>query len=73
MSVTPQYTYDNEGNPIGVFLTINEWNQVAEALNIEPPQWQKNLINARLQEYQSNPGAVIDADVFLSSLEKEDE
>ena len=55
MSVNPQYTYDNTGNPVGVFLSINDWNKITEELQIELPEWQKKLIDLRLQEYQDNP------------------
>jgi hypothetical protein len=32
MSVNPQYTYDNSGNPIGVFLSITDWGKIVEEL-----------------------------------------
>ena len=28
--MTPQYTYDSNGNPIGVFIPINGWNSITE-------------------------------------------
>lgn len=34
-----QYTYDAEGKPIGVFVPINEWNQITSELKKKfPPQ-----------------------------------
>lgn len=42
MSVNPQYTYDNNGNPIGVFLSITDWHKIVEELHIEIPEWQRN-------------------------------
>ena len=72
MTINPQYTYDNNGNPLGVFLTLKDWNTIAEDLHIEPADWQKKLIDLRLQEYQSQSNQMIDADVLLAELDKED-
>ncbi|OJW81893.1 MAG: hypothetical protein BGO69_15500 [Bacteroidetes bacterium 46-16] len=52
MSINPQYTYDNLGNPIGVFIPIEEWNNLAEELHLDIPEWQKKLIDLRLEEYR---------------------
>ncbi len=71
MSINPQYNYDNKGNPVGVFLSINDWNQISAELQIEIPDWQKKLIDLRLEEYQSNPMAMENADTFLANLDKE--
>ena len=49
MTIKPQYTYDNNGNQLDVFLTLNDWNIIAEDLHIEPEDWQKKLIDFRLQ------------------------
>lgn len=38
MSVNPQYTYDNNGNPAGVFLSITDWDKIVEELRIEIPK-----------------------------------
>ena len=73
MSVSPQYTYDNNGNPVGVFLSINDWYKITEELQIEIPEWQKKLIDLRLQEYHHNPMQMEDADVFFAELDGEDE
>lgn len=35
MSIRPQYTYDNKSNPAGVFLSINDWQQITEERHIE--------------------------------------
>lgn len=72
MSVNPQYTYDNTGNPVGVFLSITDWNKISEELHIELPEWQKKLIDLRLQEYEDHPLQMEDADVFLAKLDTED-
>ncbi len=28
----PQFTYDNKGNAVGVFLPIEEWNQLKKTI-----------------------------------------
>jgi hypothetical protein len=72
MSVNPQYTYDNAGNPVGVFLSITDWNKIVEELAIELPEWQKQLMDLRLQEYRDNPTSMEDTDAFFAELDRED-
>jgi hypothetical protein len=46
--ITPQYTYDNTGTKIGVFLTIADWNELQQIPGVEElsnegfsiPEWQ---------------------------------
>ena len=72
MSVNPQYTYDNNGNPVSVFLPINDWYKITEELQIEIPERQEKLIDLRLQEYYHNAAQMEDADVFFAELDVED-
>lgn len=72
MSVNPQYTYDNDGNPVGVFLSISDSNKIAKELHAEIHEWQKKLIDLRLQEYQSNPSKMENAEAFFAELDRED-
>ncbi len=73
MSIEPQYTYDNLGNPIGVFLPIAEWNKLSEKMHLDIPQWQKDLIDLRLAEYNEDPESTLDWDDAVKELNKEDE
>jgi hypothetical protein len=73
MSIEPQYTFDKLGNPIGVFLPIEEWNKLSEEMHLDIPQWQKDLIDTRLAEYRKNPADTLDWDVVSKELDKEDE
>jgi hypothetical protein len=73
MSIEPQYTFDNLGNPIGVFLPIADWNRLSEEMHPDIPQWQKDLIDLRLAEYNANPSDLMDWDEDLKQLNKEDE
>jgi hypothetical protein len=46
--ITPQYTYDNTGNKIGVFLAIEDWDQLKKIPGVKElaktdflvPEWQ---------------------------------
>ena len=72
MSVNPQFIYDNKGNPTGVFLSIGEWERLVEELQIEIPEWQKKLIDTRLEEYNLNPMQMEAADALFAELERKD-
>jgi len=49
--ITPQYTYDNSGKKIGVFLPIDDWNELIQLPGVESiaqqeftvPEWQMEL------------------------------
>lgn len=56
MDVNPQYTFDKDGNPVGVFLSIDEWQQVSKELHLELPQWQKDALDLELAQIETNPG-----------------
>jgi putative addiction module component (TIGR02574 family) len=72
MSIEPQYTFDNLGNPVGVFLPIADWNRLSEQMHLDIPDWQKNL-DLRLAEYHKNPDSTLDWDEVSKELDKEDE
>ena len=72
-NINPQYTFDNSGNPVGVFLPIEDWNAISEELHLDLPQWQKDMIDSRLSSYKSNPADTLDWDLVLSQFDKEDE
>jgi hypothetical protein len=71
--INPQYTFDNSGNPVGVFLPIEDWNTISEELHLDLPQWQKDMIDARLNLYKNNPADTLDWDIVLEQFDKEDE
>lgn len=62
MSIEPQFTFDKLGNPIGVFLPIEEWNRLSEQMHLDIPGWQKQLLDLRLAEYYKNPDQALDWD-----------
>jgi hypothetical protein len=74
--MTPQYTYDNKGNAVGVFLPIDDWNLLKDkysALDIlaELPDWQKLLLDNRFEILQQHPEQVGLLDDFLKEMEQE--
>ena len=74
MKITnPQYTFDNTGNAVGVFLPIEDWNAISEELHLDLPQWQKDLIDTRLASYNNNPDDTVAWEDVLAQLDKEDE
>lgn len=53
MDINPQYTYDKQGNPVGVFISIDEWNEVSDALHLEIPEWQRKALDAEIELFDS--------------------
>lgn len=72
-NINPQYTFDNTGNPVGVFLPIEDWNTITRELHLELPQWQKDMIDSRLAQYKNNPADVSEWDIIAAQFDKEDE
>lgn len=56
--ITPQFTYDNSGNKVGVFLPIDDWDQLKKIPGVEElsqtdflmPEWQMELGKKELQK-----------------------
>jgi len=71
--IDPQYTFDNNGQPVGVFLPIDDWNTIAEELHIDYPEWQKKMIDDRLDQYNKNPEDTLDWETISLQMHKEDE
>ncbi len=71
--MTPQFTYDNKGNAVGVFLPIEDWNQLRKYLPAvdELPQWQKDILDQRIMLIQQNTGSVMPLEDFIAEMEKE--
>lgn len=72
--MTPQFPYDNKGNAIGVFLPIEDWNQLKKNFPAEagePPQWQKDILDHRIMLIQQHVGNVMPLEDFIAEMEKE--
>ena len=71
-----QIIQDYKGLPIGVFIPIEDWENLKkhypnlENINDELPQWQKDILDARLDDYYKNPTDVMDFDKMIDAIEK---
>jgi hypothetical protein len=59
---SPQYTYDKDGKPIGLFISIDEWNELSKELQAELPQWQKEALDIELKAIEKNPESLLKGD-----------
>ncbi|MCL2327488.1 MAG: addiction module component CHP02574 family protein [Bacteroidetes bacterium] len=56
-----QVIKNTQGMPMGVFIPIESWNTIIyqypdiETLNSDIPEWEKDIINARLEMVQNQP------------------
>ena len=72
-----QYISDSKGQTTGVFIPINEWNDLKskykgiEREDIDIPEWHKDLVRQRLDDYKKNPGSAMDFDSAMDDIEKE--
>jgi hypothetical protein len=72
-----QYISDDKGQTTGVFIPINEWNDLKnkykdiEQEEIGVPGWQKDLVLKRLEDYKQNPDSAMDFDAAMDDIEKE--
>ena len=76
MIMNLQYILDSSGEATGVFIPINEWNELKrkyrgieqEEKNI--PEWHKNLVRERLEDYKRDPDSATDFDSAIDDIEK---
>ena len=55
MDIHPQYTFDKDGNPVGIFIAIEEWTELSKNMQLGLPQWQKDALDAELEAIEANP------------------
>jgi hypothetical protein len=69
-----QVLVDNSGNETGVFIPIQDWENIKrdypeiEESTTDLPEWQKKLIDDRLQRIKDKPDAIIDGATFFERL-----
>lgn len=69
-----QFITDNSGKTTGVFIPIEQWIKIKEKFKdmeneeLEIPQWHKDELDKRMDDYKANPGQVIDADKALEDI-----
>ena len=56
------FTYDKYGNPVGVFLSIEEWEEVSSELHLELPQWQKDALQVEMNAVKEGRAVLTDWD-----------
>jgi hypothetical protein len=76
-----QFIHDNRGNATGVFIPIEEWQdlktkysdlQNEEAQNnIELISWQKDIVLERIEAIKKNPELLINEEQFWKEIENE--
>jgi len=72
-----QYISDSKGKTTGVFIPIQEWEALKskykglENEDIDVPDWHKDLVRKRLDEFKKNPCSTIDFDSAMDDIEKE--
>lgn len=72
-----QYISDSKGQTSGVFIPINEWNDLKDKYKgieheaIDIPEWHKELVRQRLDDYNLNPSSAMDFDSAMDDIEKE--
>jgi putative addiction module component len=61
-----QYISDSKGETTGVFIPIRDWEELKskykgiEQEDIEIPEWQKDIVRERLEDYRKNPDKTLD-------------
>ncbi|WP_088653079.1 hypothetical protein [Geofilum rhodophaeum] len=72
-----QYVSDSKGKTTGVFIPINEWNELKkkyESIELEElsvADWHKDLVVKRLEDYKENPDSAMDFDSAMDDIEKD--
>jgi hypothetical protein len=73
-----QYISDSKGLTTGVYIPISEWTALkSKYLEIEKeeavaiPDWHKDIVLARLKEYENDPSQFLDFETAMNDLEKD--
>ncbi len=71
-----QVLQDNFGNPTGIFMPIEDWNLIKnnypdiENLSTDLPQWEKDLIDSRLDAIAKNTERLKPIESLLKELKR---
>jgi hypothetical protein len=72
------YVSDNSGHTIAVQISIEDWKKIKDKypdvddLDGSLPEWQKQLIDQRLEAIAKNPDRLRPIDELFDELDKED-
>ena len=70
-----QFISDSKGETTGVFIPINEWNELKnkykgiEQEELYIPSWQMDLVRERMEDYKNNPDQAMDFDTAMDEIE----
>lgn len=72
-----QVIQDSHGNNTGVFIPIEDWALIKtnypdiDNLDANIPQWQKQLLNKRLEAIAKNPNSIKPIDELFNELDSD--
>jgi hypothetical protein len=68
-----QYIHDSNGATTAVIIPIEEWNKITEKYSDveELPEWQKKIIDQRLEFYSKHPEKVMPIEDFFAQMDNE--
>ena len=70
-----QFISDSTGETTGVYIPIKEWNELKskfkeiEQVEIDIPEWHKDIVRQRLADYEKNPGQAMDFDTAMDDID----
>ena len=72
-----QIIQDHNGLPTGVFIPIEDWENIKmkypdiDKINQDIPQWQKDILDKRLDDYKNNPDKFKPIDELFDALDQD--
>ena len=69
-----QYLQDTNGNTTAVVVPIEEWHRLTEKNGSieELPQWQKTIIDQRLDSIKNHPDELVPLESFIKELDSDE-
>lgn len=73
------YVSDNSGEPIAVQIPIEDWKRIKnkypdiDEMDNDLPEWQKEVIDERMEAIRKNPASVRPIEELLDELDKEED
>jgi hypothetical protein len=71
-----QYLSNEKGQVTAVQVPIEEWEMLRskypdlDAIDTDLPDWQKELIDTRLNAIKENPGRILPIDLLIEELDR---
>ena len=73
-----QFITDHKGETTGVFIPIEEWNELLKkykelrdaAATLEIPEWHRELVLERMEKYKNGTDSAVDFDAAIGELDK---